>query len=86
MSDEINLDELLDDPERKVEELDGYHFGDRIELINDIEFSYAGAQGRLLLETVGAEQYGNLRKQMFFVEDGMDMPMEVHPSQFRVLL
>ena len=80
---EINLDDLLDEPDRKVEELDGYKFGERVRLTEDIEFSHEGAEGRLLLETVGGEEYGNLHDAMHFVEDGMDLPMEVEPHQIR---
>lgn len=83
---EVDLESLLDDPERKVDEIGEYRFGDRVELTEDIELSFEGAQGRLLLERVGGEEYGNVREAIFFVEDGMDMPMEVYSGQFRVLV
>lgn len=72
------LEEHLDDPANAVHELDGFQFGERVRVIEDDEDNgiFAGDEGDLILEEVGAVEYGSQRVMACIVQDGMG-PMEI---------
>lgn len=78
------LDALLDDPERKVETHEGWTYGERVRVVQDDENEglFEGTEGNLLIEKLGAAEYGNVRVGVFFVEDGMDGPVEVRDYDY----
>lgn len=74
------LGKYLDDRDRAVDEMDGWHFGESVRIIEDAEQPdtvFAGDEGDLILEQVGAAEYGNVRTAAFFVQPGVMDPVEV---------
>jgi hypothetical protein len=77
------LAEYLDEGDRAVEEHSGFKFGDRVRVIEDSDDPdsvYAGDEGLLIIEKVGAEQYANVRVGLFIVEPGVRDVVEVDPA------
>jgi hypothetical protein len=70
-----------DELDRPIEELDGWHFGERVSVIEDDEPRgvFAGDEGVLLISEVGAPEYRNVRNAFHILIDGTDCPMEVDP-------
>lgn len=62
---------------RPVEEMDGWHFGERVRLVEDTDMGGAGEEGWLILEVVGSAQYRNERTVAGILLDGTDVPDEV---------
>jgi hypothetical protein len=60
-----------------VESYDGWSFGERVRVIedDDREGLCAGDEGYLVLQTVGAAQYGNVRTDVGVLMDGYDSPL-----------
>lgn len=60
-----------------VEQYDGWSFGERVRAIedDDREGLYSGDEGYLVLQRVGAAQYGNVRTDVAIVVDGQDVPL-----------
>jgi hypothetical protein len=74
------LAQYLDDRDRAVAEKDGWHFGEKVQIIEDAEQPdtvYEGDEGFLILETVGAPEFGNERVAAFIVQPGLVDPVEV---------
>lgn len=80
------LDAELDDPERKVEEYEGIYFGQKARVLEDDEENgvFEGDEGRIIIEKLGAAEYGNLRTAMFIIIDGMG-PVEVEPENLELI-
>lgn len=73
----------LDDRDRKVDELYGFVFGERVRMIRDYDEDagpFIGDEGVLVLETVGAPEYRNERDDMFLLVDGTSEPVEIAPD------
>lgn len=91
MSDHKSIEELealLDELDRKVEEYDGLRFGDRGRIVEDNEnlMIYEGEEGYVILETVGAPEYGNVHTGVYFLVDGSDSPMQVTSDLIEVII
>ncbi|MGH2897173.1 MAG: hypothetical protein ACRDMZ_00750 [Solirubrobacteraceae bacterium] len=74
--------------ERPVAECGGWHFGERVRVIDDDEESgmFAGDEGWLVLETVGAAEHGNERVCFGVLADGFADPVEVQPDNIESVL
>lgn len=61
---------------RPVESYDGWSFGERVRAIEDDERDgiSAGDEGYLVLQEVGAVEYGNVRTDTAILIDGYDDP------------
>jgi hypothetical protein len=68
-----------DEPARAVEEHEGWHYGERVRIVedDDDEGLFADDTGYLILSEVGARKYGNLHTKPYFLPDGMDTPLPV---------
>lgn len=64
---------------RPVAEHDGWHFGERVRIIDDDDDKgvFAGDEGHVVIEKVGAPEYGNVRTCVAVLVDGTDAPTEV---------
>lgn len=75
------MDKLLSDPaERPVAELDGWHYGERIRLLEDTDMASEGEEGWLVFMEVGAAEYANVRIAAYVLTDGTDSPDEIDLS------
>jgi hypothetical protein len=82
-----NLDEavkLVEDAtgfraDRPVAELNGWHYGERVRVIEDDDPNgvYADDEGYLVLEEVGSVELGNLRIAAGIVPDGQDCENDI---------
>lgn len=65
--------------DRPVAELHGWHYGERVRILEDDDEHgiFAGDEGWLIFEEVGAVEYHNLRVSAGFVPDGQDSGDEV---------
>lgn len=73
--------------ERPVKEHDGWTIGTRVRVLEDDEDNglYADTEGIVLPEEVGAVEYQNLHVKLFFLEDGMDAPIDVDPDNLELV-
>lgn len=67
------------DIDRPVAEYEGWHFGERVRVIEDDEEAgaFEGDEGWLTLEMVGAPEHGNERVSAGFLGEGMADPIEI---------
>lgn len=68
-----------DEPSRAVEEHEGWHYGERVRIMedDDAEGLYEGDAGYLIFSEVGARAHGNLHIKPYFLMDGYDSPSPV---------
>ena len=74
------VEEILGDAiDRPVEEHEGWHFGERVRVIEDDEVHgfYEGDEGVLVISRVGSAEYRNERVAVSILIDGTDSPMEI---------
>lgn len=71
------VEEILGEKvERPVERYEGYSFGERVRVVEDDDRDglFAGDEGYLVLQEVGAAEYGNVRTDVGILMDGYDSP------------
>jgi hypothetical protein len=68
-----------DAPDRAVREHEGFTYGDRVRVLDDVEEEgvFADDEGVLVIERVGAAEYQNERVMLGLIPDGMDGAVEV---------
>lgn len=70
----------FDDLDEAVEEHEGWHYGERVRVVDDVDEEtgpWAGDEGYVVINKLGAARYGNERVAIHFLADGTDAPEEV---------
>lgn len=70
---------LGDEVSRPVKDAHGWSFGERVRVIEDDENAgvFENDEGWIVLESVGAAEYGNVRTAFMILLDGSDCPIEI---------
>lgn len=72
---------------RPVKEYRGWYFGERatVSQADEDRGHYAGDEGVVVIEEVGAPEHGNVRIDFSFIADGNDSGNEIDPNDLEKL-